>query len=97
MFNPYEEKGKIFTNIITKKPVEVIIQTTKNLIRGKVHIRPDERLKDEINLPESFLAVTEATIFDEQDKILYRSNFLAVNRSQIVWLVPEEELQHAER
>jgi len=92
MFPQFEEKGKVFTNVITKRPVYVHIQTTINLIRGKVHIRPDERLKDELNNPEYFLAVTDATIFDLQGKELMKVQFLAVNRSQIIWLFQDNEV-----
>jgi predicted esterase YcpF (UPF0227 family) len=64
-----------------------------HFIRGRVHIRPDDRLKDEINQNEAFLAVTEAVVQDHQGNTLYKADFLAVNRSQIIWLVPTEELK----
>ena len=96
MFAQFEEKGKIFTNVITKKPVEVHIQTTTNLIRGKVHIRPDERLKDELNQPEKFLAVTDAEILNTEGKLVSKVSFLAVNRQHIVWLLQENEIEKEE-
>jgi hypothetical protein len=64
-----------------------------HFIRGRVHIRPDDRLKDEINQNEAFLAVTEAVVQDQKGNTLYKADFLAVNRSQIIWLVPTEELK----
>ena len=96
MFAQFEEKGKIFTNVITKKPVEVHIQTTTNLIRGKVHIRPDERLKDELNQPEKFLAVTDADILNLEGKLVSKVSFLAVNRQHIVWLLQDNEIEKEE-
>ena len=96
MFAQFEEKGKIFTNVITKKPVEVNIQTTTNLIRGKVHIRPDERLKDELNQPEKFLAVTDAEILNLEGKLVSKVSFLAVNRQHIVWLLQDNEIEKEE-
>jgi hypothetical protein len=96
MFVPFDEKGKIFTNVVAKKPAVVVLQTTTNFIRGKIHIRPDERIKDAVNQPEIFLAVTEAIIYDNQMKELYRCNFLAVNRDQIVWIIPEVEIESLE-
>lgn len=96
MFTQFEEKGKIFTNIVSKKPISVHIQTDLHLIRGKVHIRPDERLKDELNHPESFLAVTEAAIFNLEGKKLFNCTFIAVNRSHVVWLLQDDEINKSE-
>jgi hypothetical protein len=93
MFNQFEEKGKIFSNVITKKPIKVHIQTTTHMISGKVHIRPDDRLKDELNQTESFLAVTDAIIYEHTDKSQYFCSFLAVNRSQIVWILQDSEMK----
>jgi hypothetical protein len=96
MFTQFEEKGKIFTNVVTKKPVHVHIQTNLHLIRGKVHIRPDERLKDELNHPESFLAVTDAAIFNHDGKKLFNCKFIAVNRTHVVWLLQDDEIKKSE-
>ena len=79
MITQFEEKGKIFTNVITKKPVAVHLQTSQHLIRGNVHIRPDERLKDELNQTEVFLAVTDANVYDLSGKILPTTNCLALS------------------
>jgi hypothetical protein len=87
-----EESGKIFTEVITKKPVEVLIQTTSQLIRGYVHIRPQARLKDEMDQDELSLAVTDAIVYEKKDVVLYQSNFLALNRRQIIWIIPCGEL-----
>ncbi|MBI9048471.1 MAG: hypothetical protein JEZ00_03565 [Anaerolineaceae bacterium] len=91
MFTSFEDKGKIFTNIVTKEPVEVIIQTNIHHIHGFVHVRPDDRIKDEINLNERFLAVTDATVSSNTGEELFKVDFLAVNREQIIWIYPKEE------
>ena len=88
MVTSFDEKGKIFTPVISKKPIPVIIQTTLNRIEGKIYVRPDERIKDEIDRQETFLAVTEAKIFSLSDEMLYSAGFIAVNRQQIVWILP---------
>ena len=93
MYASFEEKGKIFTDVVTKQPVEALIQTTQHLIQGFIHIRPQERLKDEINQNESFLAVTSAKIFNNQGNVLYRSNFVAINRGHIIWLLPIRDME----
>jgi hypothetical protein len=93
MFAQFEEKGKIFTNVISKKPIDVIIQTTTHRIRAKFHIRPDDRIKDEMNTPEAYIALTDAIIFDNDGHQLYSASFLTVNKAAIVWLVPDDELK----
>ena len=89
----YDEKGKFFTDVISKDVILSHIQTQTHHIRGYVHVRRGERLSDEINNPNVFLAVTDAEIINPQGEILYTSKFLAVNRGHIVWLMPIEELQ----
>ncbi len=91
MFTSFEDKGKIFTNIVTKKPVEVHIQTSIHRIHGYVHVRPDDRIKDEINQNERFLAVTDATIFSLTGEEILKTDFLAVNREQIIWMFPKAD------
>ncbi len=92
MVTHYDEKGKIFTQVVTKHPVQVVIQTVHNMIRGTIHIRPDFRVMDELNGTEGFLAVTDAVVFDNLNEELYRTGFMVVNTDHVVWVIPEEEL-----
>lgn len=93
MFDAFEEKGKIYTQVISKNPVKVIIQTETNRIFGVIHVRPDERLKDTLDASEDFIAVTTATVFDIDGKeLMFKANFLALNRNHILWATPEEEV-----
>lgn len=92
----FEEKGKIFTPRISKLPIPVIIQTLTHRIQGKIHVRPDHRLLDEVNEAGPFIAVTQATVFDARGKPIYTTAFLSLNREQIVWLFPVEEATEAE-
>jgi hypothetical protein len=87
----FDEKGKIFTDVVTKEVILSQIQTTTNRIQGYVHVRKGERLSDEINQAYLFLSVTNVEIFSLEGEILYTSDFLAVNRDHIVWLMPVEE------
>jgi hypothetical protein len=89
----YDEKGKFFTEVISKDVILSHIQTHRHHIRGYVHVRKGERLSDEINSANLFLAVTNAEIFNPEGEILYTSSFLAVNREHIIWLMPIEEHQ----
>lgn len=90
MSTHYDEKGKFYTEIISKKNVPVSIQTLHNRIEGIVHIRRGERLKDELNISEVFLAVTDAVIYDNDNNELHRIDFLALNRNNIMWIFPKD-------
>ncbi|HMX18686.1 MAG TPA: hypothetical protein PKN81_03800 [Anaerolineales bacterium] len=87
----YDEKGKFYTEVVTKVPTAVVIQTTTHLIRGLVHVRQGERLKDELEMDERFIAVTNFTIQDANEKVLFSGAFLAVLRAQIIWITPADE------
>lgn len=93
MVTQFDDKGKIFTQVISKKPYTVIIQTTNQTIRGTIHVRPTERVIDEINGSAKFIAVTDATILDLDGNHLYESSFITLNRDQIIWLIPLDEMQ----
>ncbi len=85
----YDEKGKFFTDIVPKTPVRAVVQTTSQLIRGNVHVREGERLKDELDRDELFLAMTEASVLGADGQVQFHAPFLAVRRSQIVWVLPD--------
>ena len=88
----YDEKGKFYTNIIAKEDIEAIIQTDQGRIVGTIHIRPEARLKDEINRSEQFFAVTDAIVYDVSGDELYQCSFMTINRDHIVWIIPNEDL-----
>jgi hypothetical protein len=87
----YDEKGKFYTDVISKIAVPVNLQTVNQFIRGFVHVRQGERLKDELDRNELFLAVTNASIFGADGKIEFEAKFIAVRREQIIWIMPVEE------
>lgn len=86
----YDEKGKFFTDVVPKMPVRAMVQTTAQLIRGNVHVREGERLKNELDRDELFLAVTDASVLGADGQVQFQAAFLAVRRSQIVWVFPDE-------
>ena len=93
MLDNFHEKGKIFTNVISKKTIPVIIQTLTVRIEGEVHVRPDNRLIDELNGSEPFLAITKAIVRNTQGETIHpRGGFIAVNKSQVVWIIPSDGL-----
>jgi predicted esterase YcpF (UPF0227 family) len=89
----FDDNGKFFTDIITKTPVPVLIQTTIHRIHGNIHIGPDRRLKDELDLPEKFIAITDAVVSMPDGQELYRTNFLAVQRDEIIWVMPDRDVE----
>lgn len=92
----FDEKGKFFTEVVSKEAVPVIIQTPTHQIHGNIHVRPGQRLKDEINQAEPFFAVTEATIYNAANEELYRCDFMAVHREHIIWLLPQDQIVRSE-
>jgi len=89
----YDEKGKFFTDVILKDVILSRIQTVTHRIQGFLHVRKGDRLSDEINNANLFLAVTNAEIYNLEGEILYTSDFLAVNRTHIIWLMSLDENQ----
>ncbi len=85
-----DEKGKLFTEVVTKVSIQVTMQTVTHQLLGRIHIRPDQRIKDELDCEEPFLAVTDASILDADGKTVRRADFMAVRRDQIVWVIPDE-------
>ncbi|HAV78413.1 MAG TPA: hypothetical protein DCX53_13780 [Anaerolineae bacterium] len=86
----YDEKGKIFTDIVSKVSIYVTLQTTKHIIRGRMHVRRDQRVKDELDLNEKFLALTDVQVLGPDGQALFQSQFLAVKREHIIWVLPEQ-------
>jgi len=52
----FDDKGKFFTDVTTKVTVLAIIQTATQRIHGNIHVRRDQRFKDELDIDEKFLA-----------------------------------------
>ena len=87
----FDEKGKFFTDVVSKVPVQAVVQTVGQLVRGKVHVREGERLKDELDRDELFLAMTDASVIGPNGEVQFQAPFLAVRRSQIIWVLPDDD------
>ncbi len=85
----YDDKGKIFTDIVSKVAIQATIQTTTHMLRGHIHVRRDQRIKDELDGNENFLALTDVSVLGPDGQSLFQAPFLAVRRSHIVWVIPE--------
>ena len=91
MVTEYDDNGKFFTDIVSKVAVYVTVQTTTHMMRGRLHIRRDQRLKDELDLNENFLALTDVHVQGPDGQTLFHSPFMAVRRDHIVWVMPENK------
>jgi len=91
----FDDKGKIFTEVVPKIAIPAVVQTTQQLIRGNVHVRRDERLKDELDRDELFLAMTDASVLGTDGHPLHEARFMAVRRAQIVWVMPAQGAEEA--
>lgn len=96
MTTHYNEKGKFFTDVVAKDEVPVILQTKSHRIEGTLHVRLEDRIKDELNQDEPFLAITDAAIFGLDETKLYEVDFMAVNRANIIWIFATKELNGEE-
>lgn len=86
----YDDKGKFFTDVISKDPLPATIQTITHRIAGNVYVRRGGRLIDELTDTAGFLAVTNAIVYNDLGEVIYQSEFLTINCSHIVWLIPDE-------
>ena len=91
MATEYDDKGKYFTDIISKTAITATVQTVVQKIEGSIHVRVNERITDELDRDEPFLPMTSAKVFDQAGQMQYECDFISIRRSQIVWIIPQEE------
>lgn len=87
-----DEKGKFYTPRVVKDTLNAFIRTTDQVIIGHIHVRPETRLKDDLNDDSSrFLAVTDARIYDATNEtLLYHTGLLLVAYAHITMIGPLE-------
>ncbi len=90
----FDEKGKFYTPRVAKDTLPALIRTHDQVIIGHVYVRPDKRLKDDLNEDTSrFLPVTDARVYDgTSEQLLYHSGFLLVAYQHIVMISPLDAL-----
>ncbi len=92
-----DPKGKVFTTHVTKRSLSVVIGLGNSVIHGNVYLMADNRLKDELNEGEKFIAVTDAKVYHAGSEVpLYESSALIINKQQIDWIFPKESSTQAE-
>jgi hypothetical protein len=92
-----DEKGKFFTPRVAKDAMQALIRTADQHIVGYLYLRPDKRLKDEMNEDASrFLPITDARVFNATtDDFVYRSSFLLVAYQHIISITPVESISES--
>jgi hypothetical protein len=90
----FDEKGKFFTPRVAKDTLTAFVRTANQIIVGHVYVRPDKRLKDDLNEdPSRFLPVTDARVYDSAtEALLYHSSFLLIAYSHIIMISPLDAL-----
>lgn len=87
-----DERGKYYTERMSKHSIEVLIVTVHGHIRGHVFVLPGQRVKDLLNnSAERFLAVTDATLTQHDKAANQNFRFIAVNKEFIISVVPMNE------
>ncbi len=94
-----DDRGKYFTPRVTKESVATVIRTTEHMIVGMVHVRPDQRLKDELNnAHDRFIAVTDARVYNASgNELLLESSFLLVEDNHVIFITPLEAIKGGEK
>ncbi len=92
--NRFDAKGKFFTDLVTKEPIRVLVQTASQVLVGTMYMQREHRLLDELNDgPGDFLAMTDVWVFHEDAGALhYTANFLALSKAHVHLVVPVSEL-----
>ncbi len=92
-----DEKGKFYTTHVTKRKASVIAFAHGTLITGMMHLLLDNRVKDEMNGGENFVAVTHAQVRDlASGQILCEDQTVLLNKNQVSWIIPCDETHESE-
>jgi hypothetical protein len=75
---------------VAKNMKPVYVQTPTGLLHGHMHLHPGKRVTDEMNHGDPFFALTNATIYGLDGQVIDQSPFMAINKSNVVWIRPDE-------
>ncbi len=92
-----DDRGKYFTPRVSKESVVSVLRTTEHLIVGHIYVRPDRRLKDDLNEDQArFLAITDALVYDPSGtQLLFSTSLLMVSYAHVILLSPVEAIEDA--
>jgi hypothetical protein len=73
----------------------VHIYTDQFMITGEIAMYADNRLTDYIASAHAFIAVTNAVVHDTNRQVLYKAEFLNVQKNKIVVIMPAAMVEFA--
>lgn len=62
----------------------MVIQTLVDRIERNYCMRPDDRISDSFNSDNQFISLTDVSVWNLKDEKIFDTEFLIVNRYQIV-------------
>ena len=70
--------------------MSVVVRAGNQLVVGELHVMPNKRLKDELNITkDAFIALTDARVYEaEGTQLLFAAAVVMVSMSQIVCVAP---------
>ena len=76
-------------DVITKNKVKAAVLFKNYIVEGTLHVYMNQRYSDFLNkYKKDFLAITNAKVFlREEQKMLYKSKFLSINKNSIDCIV----------
>lgn len=84
-----DEKGKVYTTRVTKQRARVRALVHGTYVSGTIHLMPGNRVKDELNGDERFIAITDAQVHDAAtEQLLHEGGTILLNKDQVAWLIP---------
>ena len=72
----------------TKTKIVILMENYR--ITGNIDLLPGARVTDFLMECREFMAVTEAEVWDLNNRKLFSSSFMSVNRDRIELIMPEE-------
>lgn len=86
-----------YKTMVKKEKINTIIRTAGEKIEGVVYILPNTRLLDLLNSDrELFIPVSEAKVYSESSgRMLYESEFIAVNKNQVIVIAETQSADEA--
>ena len=82
---------------LAKETMPVVVRAGDQLIVGELHVMPNKRLKDELNITkDAFIALTDARVYEaEGARLLFAAAVVMVSMSQIVCVAPLSAIKEA--
>ncbi len=75
---------------IRKESVAVVLRMPDELIVGQLHVDPQKRLKDELNITrDRYVAVTAARVYDAAgSRLLHETTLMLVSTEHVMTVTP---------